>query len=1017
VVVRAGPTPGVGAVAPPLPPQPGAALPATTDAACALQRQPANSWRLLTEETSPGAATPPPLQVVIDPWKPCLMYRAHDAQSLDRSTDGAATWQAMFHDDAAGSAGVAPNGAALPGSSAASKAFNGTGIDVPRAGELLLTEDGNGDAVVASPDAGRSWTLRSAGLAGQPVERVAVAPSNPSVAYAVVIDHTVFTQGMPASASAFTVAATADAGQSWTAAGNLPVGLSPSGRPLAPWLQVDPTTPTHVWAVVSGGMGNIAAEALVFESTDGGLVWQQVGQVGPGVPLATFRNVNVAELVATRSHAHGGAVRLLLVGSFPDDNTVEISDDGGRTWSPSHIPVNGGLAPISAVAVDPANPDRILYVSGLDGDPILYYSTDGLDTVTGVQPPRPTGGPIGGVPWSPTVEQPASTSVVQADVTGAFDIALAFDCSTTTVAPDCPDHSSRGVAYYRFVPPGAAGAGRGASGGPSLLAPVPVPMITVQPCVTPDPTLVQGGFVNALAYDGESLIYAIPGPHAAPDEVVLRMIDPRTCVALADLVVHFRPQDLQSIASLDGYRSGDTPQTGWISYDITRGALWLTFNSGSGYLFLVSLADVAGPFPKPAMSETAELRFTTGQGCTGFLSEDPVDDGLWTCYRQSSRQEVRASDGTPVKGYCDLGAMTWPTGGAIIPGSTSWTVIAPHHLLMQGTDGASFYDVDTTSCVTQNAYSHALDHPEGTADDPEASACDPLSFNPTGTPAYSGPVVWLRTGTDTSSAITAYSLPKSACRLWTDTAYAGDTSVNAGAPLQLCASLLQHRRQIAVVRRTLEFTFAGVTQASPPTSAGGRVCVSTVAPQHGGAYPVTVRFAGDSSYESSQAIGDVTVGRPPATPPATPALGGGVVPPHSGPAGGQPQPVPAPGPEAPAAPQPPPSVSQAQPQTQGQVQQQPGSAGQPAAVPGVERQKQVALATSGAAAHESDALTESLAMASLSSPAESGQPMSAVSAAFVVAASVAVVAGGWVVRAPAVARAKVRRSRRRPRAR
>src|SRR5258708_38318911 len=109
-MVRAAAPSGVGPTPPPLPPQPGAALAPAGHPACPIAAQPPGSWRRISEAVS--ATNPfPQQQVMVDPWSPCLLYRATDPQSLDRSVDGGVSWRPSFLHTAAGAfAGSGPAG-------------------------------------------------------------------------------------------------------------------------------------------------------------------------------------------------------------------------------------------------------------------------------------------------------------------------------------------------------------------------------------------------------------------------------------------------------------------------------------------------------------------------------------------------------------------------------------------------------------------------------------------------------------------------------------------------------------------------------------------------------------------------------------------------------------------------------------------------------------------------------------------------------------------------------------------
>ncbi len=228
-------------LAPDLPPQPG-----TAAARCSPAVDPAGTWRDLTHVTSAG--NPPSFQVEVDPWEPCVMYRATTDQDLQRSTDSGLTWSPVFHDDTA-------FGGATPASSTAT--FSARDLQVPAHRQLLLAEGGNGDAMVQSHDAGATWALADSGIEGQAILAVNAAPSDPAVLYATTAPKSA--QGTLRAAGfgtldtsrpggPFGIYVSRDGGRSWTFT-TLPAAVSATGGddwqmpPRNPQVQVDPDDP------------------------------------------------------------------------------------------------------------------------------------------------------------------------------------------------------------------------------------------------------------------------------------------------------------------------------------------------------------------------------------------------------------------------------------------------------------------------------------------------------------------------------------------------------------------------------------------------------------------------------------------------------------------------------------------------------------------------------------------------------------------------------------------------------
>src|SRR5439155_7166032 len=109
---------------------------------------------------------------------------------------------------------------------------------------VALGEDGNGDAVVGSDDAGAGWSLRDAGLAGHAVTQVASSAGGTKILYAL------HGRKYPGSQSGTTLvdlpglAVSPDAGGHWREV-QLPVGAR-----AVQALHVDPQVSARLWILV-----------------------------------------------------------------------------------------------------------------------------------------------------------------------------------------------------------------------------------------------------------------------------------------------------------------------------------------------------------------------------------------------------------------------------------------------------------------------------------------------------------------------------------------------------------------------------------------------------------------------------------------------------------------------------------------------------------------------------------------------------------------------------------------------
>ena len=107
--------------------------------------------------------------------------------------------------------------------------------------------------------------------------------------------------------------------------------------------------------------------------------------LGPadGLPPALSLGLNLPRIVAA---ATAGATIVAVVDRRPP---LLVSGDAGATWREA----GGGLPPGFAVAIDPDDPDRVLYA----GRNRLYLSTDGGRFWRGLEPELPD---IEAVSWT-----------------------------------------------------------------------------------------------------------------------------------------------------------------------------------------------------------------------------------------------------------------------------------------------------------------------------------------------------------------------------------------------------------------------------------------------------------------------------------------------------------------------------------------------------------------------------------------------------------------------------------------
>ena len=267
-----------------------------------------------------------------------------DPGGVFASTDGGATWARRSR----GIAGVAAETVAVD---PATQGVLWTGL-----GSLGLFRSANG---------GRDWTP-----APIPAARVALAPSAPSILYAV---------------GSTRMWRSEDGGATWTT-------LAGPGGPVQPVgdLQVDPLNPNTLWS----------SSHEILRSVDGGVTWVRQSLPGPGsVKYLAFAPSRPSTMYAVGFKAASG--RFTLV-------TAWRSTDGGATWTLIDKGLGGGEP--TALAVDPVDP-RLVYMTacGYYGSPIggIWKSADGGATwqLTGTDlgsytPTALATSPLAGVVWT-----------------------------------------------------------------------------------------------------------------------------------------------------------------------------------------------------------------------------------------------------------------------------------------------------------------------------------------------------------------------------------------------------------------------------------------------------------------------------------------------------------------------------------------------------------------------------------------------------------------------------------------
>lgn len=880
---------------PPLPPQPG--LPA---ASCQPATVKPDTWSVVATEHSlhVNEATPR-YEVIVDPSMPCRMYRARDAQTIERSTDGGHTWQRIFHDDQTNTSSrcqserqvnvnpIPPLWQQGEGSLGCGT-FAATSMVVPSPDAVAITENSSGVALALSGNAGHSWYQAGDALAGQPAWHLVPAPGHPAVLYAVT---------QPAGS----LYVTTDTGADWV---QMPV-------PAPASLQVDPTDPAHLWGLLA---------QQIVESHDFGTNWTPIPTAARGLGLYyEHGSIHPHRLFLLDPTQPQSIVTQQLSGQ---QTAILYSDDDGTTWTDSGLltdDVGNGQAGTQAaesVVSDPADPERMVYVH-LDTYAqrvSVQYTADGFDSVLEdtATPPIDVDAPrVPDSPLAADINWPAA--VVQADRFGSFYISVDTYCFHS--ASQCGPTGTEAHTYWRFRPmdpPARASVPPPRVTPPSGPVPRPSPMAQIKACALPVQSLT-----GPLAYDGMNgdLLYTVSETGTANYTGVIRRLDPRPALCRDDgeIVVHFRPADLARLAAEFG-SDPVHPVIGGLTYDTRHDEIWASLagtNFGASYLFHLTPARSVTPGV-----ETADATLAFAAGCGMFLSYDMNDDTIWTCAQNSDPNHIRAGDGQIVP-TCMSRIDSNPVPGS--SGAATWTLVGDRRMAVQEEDDSTIVVYDTTTCTPRETWAHRTFAEPGSED--EQMACDGGSFAPDSgvPPQLQATAIWLRDAD--ASEVSAYIVPDGGCPVRSAVDYAGPTAAMRGDVVQLCATLRRDGIGTALAGLPLDFTLGNAGVGTATTDGSGRACVPELLTLPPGSYDVHVSFAGNSWYLPASTVAALRVRVPVVAPillpqhPAPPPSAALLPPPPNPPLAGVPNPIPNPAQSLQ-------SQTQTQAQSQGQAQAQ-----------------------------------------------------------------------------------------------
>ena len=290
-------------------------------------------WRSIGPALSGGRAT----SVAGSDTDPYLYYAGAAGGGIWRSKDAGASWMPVFESmpvNAIGAIAIAPSNPNI--------VWAGTGEANPR------NDISWGDGVWLSNDGGAKWQHRGLDATSQ-ISRILVDPHHP---YAALVG----ALGDPFKDSEDRgVYRTIDGGKTWTK--TLYVGVRSGTSDLA-W---DPYNPQVVfagiweyrrlpWGIESGG-----PSGGVYRSSDSGATWTRLS--GSGLPSGQTGRIGIA--VAPH---HPNRVYALIQSK---EGLLWRSDDGGDHWQllSSNTVIDQRPFYFSRLAVDPTNPDHVIFLS------------------------------------------------------------------------------------------------------------------------------------------------------------------------------------------------------------------------------------------------------------------------------------------------------------------------------------------------------------------------------------------------------------------------------------------------------------------------------------------------------------------------------------------------------------------------------------------------------------------------------------------------------------------------------
>ena len=216
------------------------------------------------------------------------------------------------------------------------------------------------DGVLTSSDSGNTWMSLSFFNFGAQAYAVSTRSDNGNDAFVIYNGNQLYS--------------TTDGGSHWKQVTSFPSLQSPTA------LVIDKSNPDNMYASGVNGL---------VKSTDGGKTWSSAS-----IGLNTTGGYSIQPIVVDPTNDN----RLFVI----DGGSIYESTDAGASWTAftGGIGVRGGQ-PFN-IAVDPSNPNNLAAIYG-DGPPsaaafyVVYYSTDGGTSWSGLSEPDSTGAPVSGL--------------------------------------------------------------------------------------------------------------------------------------------------------------------------------------------------------------------------------------------------------------------------------------------------------------------------------------------------------------------------------------------------------------------------------------------------------------------------------------------------------------------------------------------------------------------------------------------------------------------------------------------